>query len=137
MGKILGKAKTLGKNYYFYATLYCAGIIGMLIITYFRSDIINQALNLDNWIDVMYLLGTLLSLPVLAFMFLQKITKALAIVIAGILSILIMIIYGISTSGANIFIETLRNALAPFLAVFFIYSALSTMPRVWKKISKS
>ncbi len=136
MSKILGKAKSLGKNYYLYATLYCVGIVGMLIITYFRYDILNQALNFDNWIDVMYLLGTLLALPVLAYMFLQKITRGLATMSAGIISILIMIMYAISTSGANTFIETLRNALAPFLALFFIYSALSTMPKAWKKISR-
>ena len=136
MGKVLGKVKAVGKNYYLYAALYCGGILGMLIITYFRYEIIDQALNLDNWIEVMYLLGTLLSLPILAYMFLQKITKTLAVVTAGITSVLIMIIYGISTSTANVFIETLRTALAPFLAIFFIYSALSTMPKVWKKISK-
>lgn len=134
MGKILGKVKSVGKNYYFYATLYCVGILGMLIITFVRYDLIAQLLNFDNWLDAMYLLGTLLSLPILAYMFLQKITRSLAVIVAGITSILIMIIYWISTSNATIFVETLRDFLSPFLALFFIYSALTTVIHIWKKI---
>ena len=135
MGKIFKKAKTVGKNYYFYATLYCVGIIGMIIITCVRYEVIAQALNFQNWLDVMYLLGTLLSLPILAFMFLQRITKTLATFVAGLLSFLIMVIYGISAIVADTFITTLKDVLSPFLAFFFIYSALSSMIHIWKKIS--
>ena len=134
MGKILGKVKGVGKSYYFYATLYCTGIIGILIITYFRHDVIAEVLNLDNWIDIMYLLGTLLSLPILALMFLRKITRTLAITAAGIMSIVVFVVYWISTSGAETFIATLRDILAPFLAAFFIYSAVTSMIYVWQKV---
>lgn len=134
MGKILSKVKTVGKNYYFYAFLYCVGILGMLILTIVRYEIIAFVLDFDNWIEVMYLLGTILSLPILALMFLQKVNKTLATMVAGFLSILIMIMFWISTTGAEIFVETLRDVLAPFLALFFVYSALTSMIHVWKKI---
>ena len=124
---ILGKAKTVGKNYYFYAAIYCIGIIGILIITFFRYDVIAEALNIENWKGIMYLLGTLLSLPILALMFLQKITRSLAVVIAGVTSVVVMIIYWISTTGAETFVITLRDILSPFLAFFFIYSAIMSM----------
>ena len=136
MGKLVSGAKTIGKNYYFYSSLYCIGIIGMLIITYSRYDIIEEALNLENWKDVMYLLGTLLSLPVLAYMFLQKITRSLAVLIAGIISVVIMIVYWISTAGAETFVTTLRDLLSPFLAIFFIYSALLTLIHIWQKVKR-
>lgn len=136
MNKFTSGAKTIGKNYYFYASLYCIGIIGMLIITYSRYDIIEEALNLENWKDVMYLLGTLLSLPVLAYMFLQKITRSLAVLIAGIISVVIMIVYWISTAGAETFVTTLRDLLSPFLAIFFIYSALLTLIHIWQKVKR-
>ena len=136
MGRLISGAKNIGKNYYFYAAMYCLGILGMLIITYSRYDIINEALNLDNWKDVMYLLGTLLSLPVLAYMFLQKITRRLAVLIAGIISIVIMIVYWISTAGAETFVATLRDALSPVLAIFFIYSALLTLIHIWQKVKR-
>ena len=134
MGKIIGKAKAVGKSHYFYASCYCIGIIGILIITYFRYDIVAEALNIDNWEEVMYLLGTLLSLTILSYMFLQKITRGLAVTVAGIISIVVMIIYWISTSSAETFIDTLKTVLAPFLAAFFIYSALLTMLHIWPKI---
>jgi hypothetical protein len=136
MGRLVSGAKTIGKNYYFYASLYCIGILGMLIITYSRYDIIDEALNLENWKSVMYLLGTLLSLPVLAYMFLQKITRSLAVLIAGVISIVIMIIYWISTTGAETFVATLRDILSPFLAIFFIYSALLTLIHIWQKVKR-
>jgi len=126
---IFGRIKTLGMSYYFYATIYCIGIIGMLIITFFRYAIIVEVLNVDNWVDVMYLLGTLLSLPILALMFLKKITRTLSITVAGILSILVFIIYWIS-------VATLRDVLAPFLAAFFIYNAVASMIYVWQKVRR-
>lgn len=134
---IFGRLKSvskIGKSYYFYATLYCTGIIGILIITYFRFELLAEVLNLDNWVDVMYLLGTLLSLPILCLMFLKKITRTLAITAAGIMSIVVFIVYWISTSQAETFIEALRNLLAPFLAAFFIYSAITSMIYVWQKV---
>ena len=134
MGKLMGKAKSVGKNYYFYAALYCIGIIGMLIVTITRYEVIEQALNVDNWTDVLYLLGTVLSLPILALMFLQKINKTLATMLAGIMSLLIFIIYWISTTGVETFVDILRDALTPFLALFFVYSAILSMTTVWKKI---
>ena len=135
MAKITNVAKSVGKNYYFYAALYCVGIIGILIITYFRYDVLDEALNFDNWHEVMLLLGTLLSLQILAYMFLQRITRSLAVCVAGIISIVIMIIYLISTNKASEVIIIVKAALSPVLAIFFIYSALSTMFSVWKKIS--
>ncbi len=98
---ILGRAKSFGKNYYFYAALYCAGIIGMLTITFFRYNVIIEALNIDNWESIIYLLGTLLSLPILALMFLKKITKGLAVIVAGIISMIVFIVYWISTTNAE------------------------------------
>ena len=133
MSKILGKAKSVGKNYYFYAALYCIGMIGVLIITYFRYEVLAEALNLDNWKEIMYLLGTLLALPILALMFLKKISKSLSIFGGGIMSIIVMIAYWISTAGAETFVTTLRDILAPFLAVFFISSAITSMISVWQK----
>ena len=134
MGKIIGKAKAVGKSYYLYATLYCAGIIGMLIITFYRYDVITQALNTDNWKGIVFLLGTLLSLPILALMFLQKITRTLAVLVAGITSITVMIVYWISTTGAETFVATLKTSLTPFLAIFFLYTAITSMIYVWQKI---
>lgn len=134
MGKIIGKAKSIGKSHYLYAACYNIGLIGILLITYFRRDIVAEALKIDSWIETMYLLGTLLSLIVLSYMFLKKITRGLAVRVAGLLSIIIMIIYWISTSSAETFIETLRNFLAPFLAAFFIYVAIMTGIDVWPKI---
>lgn len=134
MGKIIGKAKSIGKSYYLYATLYCAGIIGMLIITFTRYDVITEALNVDNWKGIVFLLGTLLSLPILALMFLQKITRTLAVLVAGITSITVMIVYWISTTGAEKFVDTLKTALTPVLAIFFLYTAITSMIYVWQKI---
>jgi len=134
MGRIVGKLKVVGKNYYFYATLYCVGIIGMLIITYFRYDILAEALNIDNWEEVMFLLGTLLSLPILCLMFLKKITRTLAITVAGIMSMIVMVAYWISTSGAETFVTRLKTILAPVLAAFFIYSAVTSIIYVWQKV---
>lgn len=131
---IIGKLGSLSRKYYLYATLYCVGIIGMLIVTFYRFELIAEILNMDNWKDTIYLLGTLLSLPILAYMFLQKINRSVAITVAGITSFVIFIVYWISTSTAETFIAELRAFLTPFLALFFLYSALTSMIHVWKKV---
>ena len=136
MGKILSKAKTVGKNYYFYCVLYSLGIIGIIIITIARHNIIDNALGSDwpFWLEIIYLLGTLFSLPILSLLFLQRITRGIAIFVAGIISLIIMIVYWISTTGAETFITTLRDVLAPFLAIFFIYSVATSLYTIWPKI---
>jgi len=44
--------------------------------------------------------------------------------VAGIMFIIMLVIYGISTSGAEIFIGTVKDALLPFLGLFVIYFGL-------------
>lgn len=134
MGKILAKAKSIGKSYYFYWTLYWIGLIGTIIITIVRYDIIAQALDFDNWYESLILLGLMWSVPILAYTFLQKITRTLAICVSGIMFIIILIIYWISTSGAETFVEEVKIALIPFLFLFVLYSGVYTGIRGAKKI---
>lgn len=124
MGKIIGKVKSAGKSYYFYFTLYWIGLIATSLITYLRYDIINEVLNFDNWYEALLLLGAIWSIPILAYTFLQKITRTLAILVSGIMFIIITIIYWISTAGAEIFVDKVKIALIPFLFLFVLYSGL-------------
>lgn len=134
MVNLLGKAKSVGKNYYFYAALYCIGFLGIMIITIVRYKIIVRELHIVNWDDILTLLGILLALPVLAFSLLQKVTRSLATIIAGIFSIVIMIIYWVSTAGAETFVHNLKDILYPFLPIFLIFSGTKLLIQIWKKI---
>jgi hypothetical protein len=134
MGKILNKAKNVGKNYYFYFTLYWIGLIGTSIITIARYDIIAQSLNFDNWYEALILLGLIWSLPILTYTFLQKITRTLAISVSGIIFVVITIIYWFSTSGVETFVEEVKIALIPFLFLFVLYSGFIIGVKGAKKI---
>jgi hypothetical protein len=114
MGKILNKAKNVGKNYYFYFALYWIGLIG----TY----------------EALILLGLIWSLPILAYTFLQKITRILAICVSGIIFVVITIIYWISTTGVETFVEEVKIALIPFLFLFVLYSGFIIGIKGAKKI---
>lgn len=134
-GKLLvGKAKSIGKSYYFYWVLYWVGLIGTTIITITRHELIAQALNFANWYEPLLLLGAIWSIPILSYTFLQKITRTLAICVSGITFIIILIIYWISTSGAETFVEEIKLFLIPFLFLFVLYSGVIIGIKGAKKI---
>ena len=132
MGRITSGAKTVGKNIYFYSLLYTIGIIGIAIITIVRYEIIIEKLVIVNWGEVVLLLGMLYSLPVLALTFISKINRTLAIMIAGIVAIIVMIVYWISTTSANDMIVTIRTMLIPVLGIYFLCLAFIGVPGVFR-----
>lgn len=132
MGRITSGAKAVGKNIYFYSFMYCIGIVGIAIITIVRYEIIIEKLVIVNWGEVVLLLGMLYSLPVLALTFISKINRTLAIMIAGIVSIIVLIIYWISTTSANDMIVTIRTMLIPVLGLYFLCLAFVGVPGVFR-----
>ena len=132
MGKIVSGARTVGKNVYFYSILYCIGIVGILIITFVRYEIIIEKLAIVNWSEVVLLLGALYSLPVLALTFISKLNRTLAILIAGIVAIIVFIVYWISTSSANDMVLNIRELLVPVLGIYFLCSAFIGVPGVFR-----
>jgi hypothetical protein len=132
MGRITSGAKTVGKNIYFYSVLYTVGVIGIAIITFARYDIIIEKLAIINWGEVVLLLGMLYSLPVLALSFISKINRTLAIMVAGIVSIVVCIIFWISANSASDMIITIRELLVPFLGIYFLCLAFIGVPGVFR-----
>ena len=133
MGRITSGAKIVGKNIYFYALLYCIGIIGIAVITITRYELIAHRLEIDSWVEVMFLLGTLYSLPILALSFIGKINRSLAKIVASIISIIVLIVYWISTGTAEELITDIRTFLMPALAMFFLYSAIQSIITIWQR----
>jgi len=133
MGRLTSGARTVGKNIYFYALLYCIGIIGIALITITRYELIAYRLEIDSWVEVVFLLGTLYSLPILALSFVGKINRSLAKIIASILSIIVLIVYWISTGTAEELISDIRAFLMPALALFFLYSAIQSIITIWQR----
>ncbi len=120
MGRITSGAKTVGKNVYFYSFLYCIGIIGIAVITIGRYDIIIEKLAIVNWGEVILLLGMLYSLPVLALSFVSKFNRTLAIMLAGIVSIIVFVIYWVSATSASDLIVTIHvNSCARGIFCYF------------------
>ncbi len=132
MGKLTSGAKTVGKNIYFYALLYCVGIIGILVVTVIRYEIIVEKLAIVNWGEVVLLLGMLYSLPVLALTFISKLNRTLAIMLAGIVAMIVFIIYWISATSASNMIEIIRSSLIPVMGIFFLVSAFLALPGVFR-----
>jgi hypothetical protein len=132
MGRITSGAKTVGKNVYFYSFLYCIGIIGIAVITIGRYDIIIEKLAIVNWGEVILLLGMLYSLPVLALSFVSKFNRTLAIMLAGIVSIIVFVIYWVSATSASDLIVTIRIMLIPVLGGYFVISAFIGLPSVFR-----
>jgi len=133
MGRLTSTGRSLGKSLYFYATLYCIGTIGMVIVTINRHDIIYDKLDMVNWGEMFLLLGLLYSLPVLFLTFIQRVNKSLAITIAGSTCFIIFIVYWISSANASDMITTIRNVLNPILGIFFIGTAFIMLVKVWPR----
>jgi len=133
MGKVTSASKKVGKNLYFYASLYCIGVIGIIIITISRYDIIIDKLGIVNWGELVLLLGLMYSLPVLALTFVGKVNKSMAIILAGVMSIIIFIVYCISAITAGEMIVNIKTILNPVLGVFFIITAFISIFKIWPK----
>ena len=138
MGKLLSKTvgatKSVGKSYYFYYALYWVGLISTTIITFVRYDIIAQALNFSTIWEALILLCAVWSIPVLAYTFLQKLTRRLAMTVAGIMFIVVLIIYWVSTAGAEVFVADTKEFLYAFLFIFVLINAFSIGIKGSKKI---
>jgi uncharacterized membrane protein YsdA (DUF1294 family) len=132
MGKLISGAKSVGKNIYLYSVLYCIGILGILFITIARYEIIVEKLAIVNWNEVVLLLGMLYSLPVLALTFLSKVNRTIAIMIAGVVSVIVFIVYWISTTSASEMIITIRELLVPVLGIYFLVLAFVGLPTVFR-----
>lgn len=132
MGKITSGARAVGKNIYFYSFLYCIGIVGILVITIIRYDIIIEKLAIINWSEVVLLLGALYSLPVLTLTFISKFNRTMAIMIAGIVAIIVFIVYWISTTSASDMVLTIRDLLVPILGIYFLCSAFMGVTGVFR-----
>lgn len=134
MGKIIGKAKAVGKSYYFYCFLYCVGMIGTVAITIYRHEIISDALNFTKWWNGFLLVTVLWSVPILSYKLMVEITRTLAIAVSGVSFVIILIIYGISTTRAELFVNNIKDFLMPFLLFFVFYSGIIIAVKMWQKV---
>jgi len=125
------KVLTITRKYYFYKFLFSVSIIGTTLLLLNKTTVLKTSADFDTWYEVLSLLGTLLSLPVLIFALGSKINRKLGVVLGGLAGFFLFFVFLFSINKAVEVVEAVKNTLDPILGLFFVCSALLLSIKVW------